>query len=169
MKRFSQWIPILTVIVLIAVLNGYVNWNGKSVPVKSAPIAPVPLVGLDSKLFHLDVTGKTRLVVFWATWCGPCREEIPALMDFHRRFKDRNFEVDAVSLDEGGPSAVKPFVKAFKLPYPVYLATREAADAFGDVSSIPASFLVNSKGEIVRRYVGLQDPKVLEQDIEDLL
>jgi len=118
--------------------------------------------------FRLDeLRGKYVLVDFWATWCAPCVIEIPRLQAAHAKYKDKGFEIVAVSLDEAR-SAVTDFVKARKLPWrQVHNGTSngDLVDAFG-VKTIPATYLIDPKGKIVR--LELRGP-ALDRALEALL
>ncbi len=112
-----------------------------------------------------DFQGKTVLIDFWATWCPPCREEIPEFVDLYHRYKGRGVEIIGISLDKGNAEGVKKFVEEFGIQYPVVIADEEVVHTFGGVRAIPTTFLVNSKGRIVKKYIGLHPGKEFEQDI----
>ncbi|MGH7367409.1 MAG: TlpA disulfide reductase family protein [Candidatus Rokuibacteriota bacterium] len=96
-----------------------------------------------------DLKGKVVFLNFWATWCGPCREEMPAMERLHRAYKDRGLVVLAISLDSRGASVVKPFLKQFKLTFPVGLDPKMAVrDAYG-VWAVPSTFIIDRQGRRV--------------------
>ncbi|MGH7413039.1 MAG: TlpA disulfide reductase family protein [Candidatus Rokuibacteriota bacterium] len=96
-----------------------------------------------------DLKGKVVFLNFWATWCEPCREEMPSMERLHRAYKDRGLVVLAISLDSQGASVVKPFVKQFKLTFPVGLDPRMAVrDAYG-VWAVPSTFIIDRQGRRV--------------------
>jgi thiol-disulfide isomerase/thioredoxin len=169
--RSGRWILYLIAIcaVVIVFAGVYRPESRDPLPKSGKYLPPVPLYSVEGKPVKLDLRGKNRLVVFWATWCGPCRMETPGLKDIYDRYAKSGFEVTGISTDEDGPYAVKPFLQANQIRYPIYLATREATVEFGGVDAIPAGFLVNKRGEVVRRYVGYHDPNELAADIEQLL
>ena len=109
------------------------------------------------------------LLNFWATWCGPCKIEMPWFIDFQRKYKDRGFMVLAVSLDEEGWEVVRPFTTELKPNFPVLLGNDAMAEEFGGVVALPTSFIVNKKGEIVTRHTGLVSKSEYESEIERLL
>ena len=101
--------------------------------------------------------GKYVLVNFWATWCGPCKIEMPSLEALYQRFKNKNFVLLAISNDMFGASIVKPFVKANHLNFTILLDQRlKASNAFG-VTSLPSTFMINPKGEIIGALFGAED------------
>ena len=116
------------------------------------------LKNLEGKEVSLsDFRGKHVLVNFWATWCGPCKIEMPSLEALYQRFKNKNFVMLAISNDMFGATIVKPFVKANKISFPVLLDQRlKASNAFG-VVSLPATFMIDPKGKILGALYGAED------------
>ncbi|MGH9830307.1 MAG: TlpA disulfide reductase family protein, partial [Blastocatellia bacterium] len=112
--------------------------------------------------------GKVVLVTFWATWCPPCREEIPMLIGLESRYKDR-LQIVGVSLDDDPPSEVKQFVQKEGINYPVVMATRKIVAEFGGVPALPTSFVVNQDGNVVQKHVGLYPPTVYDNEVRSLL
>ncbi len=116
---------------------------------------------VDSSSFN----GKVLFVTFFATWCPPCRMEVPELKQLQKNFADGNFSVIAISIDQGGVAGVADFVARKEISYPVVMASYQVTNDFGGIFGIPTSFLVNRNGDIVKRYQGFVDYKVLERDI----
>ncbi len=116
-----------------------------------------------------DYTGKTLLITFFATWCPPCMQEVPALMDLQQQFSKSNFSVVGLSVDQGGPAIVAKLVEKRSINYPVLMADEATARNFGGVVGIPTSFLVNKKGNVVKKYPGYAPHAVLEQDIKEIM
>ena len=110
-----------------------------------------------------DQLGKVVLVNFWATWCGPCREEIPYLVQLAARYPD-HLTVIGVSEDAGGADLVAAFAAQYGVNYPVVMSTPEIKRAFPGVVALPTSFVVDPEGRIVESHVGLISPIVLEQE-----
>ncbi len=116
-----------------------------------------------------DFKGKVVLVDFWATWCGPCKMEIPHLVALHREYRDRGFEVIGIALDNGGAEVVEPFARKNAISYSVVIGNREVATAFGGLTAIPTAFLIDKSGHIVQKFVGYTDRAVFEEQIKQLL
>jgi thiol-disulfide isomerase/thioredoxin len=114
--------------------------------------------------------GKVVLVNFWATWCKPCRIEIPTLSALYRDYKDQGFVVLGISVDSEVP-AIKPFARVMKMNYPVLVGAghEELGDAFGPFIGFPTSVLVKRDGAVCVRQVGLLSRAKLEQQIGALL
>jgi thiol-disulfide isomerase/thioredoxin len=122
-------------------------------------------VVLDSK----KLEGQVLLVTFFATWCPPCIQEIPTFIALQDFYKEKDFSVVAFSVDEGDPAALYKLIEKYGINYPVLLADLEIARAFGGVSGIPVTFLVNRKGEIVKKYLGYVEHDVLEEEIKQMI
>ena len=116
-----------------------------------------------------DFLGQVVLVDFWATWCGPCRMSIPHLIDLYNEYSSRGFTVLGISLDQRGPSVVRPFVSSNNIPYPVVMGDQATVRNFGNVRAIPTAFLVDAEGYIGGRYEGLRDKGFFEKEIQKAL
>jgi peroxiredoxin len=117
-------------------------------PVKDAPDFQVRTP--DDRVLRLgDFKGKVVFLNFWATWCEPCREEMPSMERLHHAYKDRGLVVLAISLDSQGASVVNPFVKKFALTFPVALDPKmEVRERYG-VWAVPSTFIIDRQGKRV--------------------
>jgi thiol-disulfide isomerase/thioredoxin len=116
-----------------------------------------------------DYKGKVVLLNFWATWCGPCKVEIPWFMDFQKAYKDRDFAVVGVSMDEDGWDAVKPYVEQKKMNYRVVLGNDQVSQLFGNVDSLPTTIVIDREGRIASMHIGLVAKATYQKEIEKLL
>lgn len=112
--------------------------------------------------------GKVVLVNFWATWCGPCRAEIPDLIELQQRYKER-LQIIGLTVDEDNPAAVKRFVAESGINYPVGMAPIEVRMKYGGIAALPTSFVLDTEGRVVQKHEGLRDPALYETEIRALL
>jgi len=143
----------------------------KQQPVSSRKAAPdFVLKDAAGKEVRLsDYRGKVVLLDFWATWCGPCRIEIPWFTQMEQQKKDKGFAVLGVSMDDDGWKAVNPFVKEMKINYRVLLGNDEVAKNYGGLDALPTTFLIDRDGKIASVHVGLASRKDFEEGIDELL
>jgi thiol-disulfide isomerase/thioredoxin len=176
-----------TVVALIA-LTIYAD-RATRVKTKAGPVSmssaagkPAPqlkLKDLDGKDVSLsDYKGKVVFLNFWATWCGPCRIEIPWLIEMQAKYASRGFTVVGIAMDEEGKSVVAPFIakerfdvngQQLPMSYPILLGNDEASDKFGGLLGYPTSFLISRDGKIVTRFQGLKSSDELVKAIESQL
>jgi len=182
---------VVLIILTVVVLIGITIYADRATRVSSAgfkhvdaslagkPAPELKLKDLNGKDVALaDFKGKVVFVNFWATWCDPCRVEIPWLIAMQNKYGAKGFTVVGIAMDEEGKSAVAPFldkerfdVDGQKLPmnYPILLGTDEAADKFGGILGYPSSFLISRDGKIVTKFQGLKSEDELLKVIESQL
>jgi cytochrome c biogenesis protein CcmG/thiol:disulfide interchange protein DsbE len=135
---------------------------------KAAP--PFALKDAEGKTVSLeDYKGKVVLLNFWATWCGPCKIEIPWFMDFEQKYKDRGFAVVGVSMDEEGWKVVKPYLAEEKINYRVLLGNDSVGTLYGGVDSLPTTFVIDRDGRIAATHIGLVSKSDYQDEILELL
>lgn len=122
--------------------------------------------GKDIKLS--DHKGKIIIIDFWATWCFPCRRGIPDLVDIQKKYP-KDVVVIGISLDTETIDDVIPFIKHFGINYPIAYGTAEVVYAYGNIESIPTSFIVNQSGKIVDKHIGLMNKSAYINKIAELL
>ena len=123
-----------------------------------------------SKINTASLKGKVTLVNFWATSCTTCVAEMPKVIATYDKFKTKGFDTVAVAMSYDPPAYVANFAESRKLPFGVAIDnTGEIARSFGQVQLTPTSFLINKRGEIVKRYVGAPDFAALHTLVEKLL
>ncbi len=112
------------------------------------------LPDLDGKIVTLeDFRGSVVVVDLWATWCPPCRVEIPVLIDLYEEYQDQGLVVLGVGLDRGGAADLAPFVKSNGITYPILVGGRAVSEAY-KVTGIPTTFIIGRDGRIVAKHVG---------------
>jgi len=149
-----------------------------SAPVKGQKAPNIKMSTLDGKSVSLydlmkNPKGQGRVVImdFWATWCPPCRQEVPHLQKLHDTYADKGLAVVGVSVDRGGAGDVKPFVKENKVTYTILLDSQNQAAPVYGVRGIPATFIIDKKGVIRASYVGFS-PEIaadMEKVVKSLL
>ncbi len=150
--------------ILVATLCSGHSFAAVDMPAFALPTA------LDGKIVKSETfKGKAMLITFFATWCPPCRQEIPVLKKLHRKYGEQGFAVIGLSVDEAGPKVVAKLVKQETINYPVVMADRSTARKFGGIVGIPTSFLVNKEGHVVKKYPGYIPHGMLEKDIKSVL
>jgi cytochrome c biogenesis protein CcmG/thiol:disulfide interchange protein DsbE len=112
------------------------------------------LKSFDGKEITLSqLKGKVVLLDFWATWCGPCKESIPHLIQLYKNYRERGFELVGMNVDKGDREAVHRFVMSMDIPYPVVTAPEDVVRSYR-VTGIPATFLIDKEGKIREKLVG---------------
>ena len=160
--------PVLSVAAIMVVVA-----VGAAIFLSTAPAAAPAsnFVLLDgSKKTTADLQGRVTLVNFWATSCVSCVAEMPKLISTYQKYQGKGYDTLAVAMSYDPPSYVVNFAQTRKLPFPIAIDnTGAVAQAWGEVQLTPTSYLVNKRGQIVKRYVGEPDFAELHQLIEKLL
>ena len=131
-------------------------------------VAELTMDALDGqRLTTSALSGRVTLVNFWATWCGPCREEIPDLVALQDRYPD-HLQVIGVSTDEGDTGKVVSFAAEWDINYPIVMATPEIHREFPGVFALPTTFVLDRQGRIVQTHVGLIPPAIIEAEVRHL-
>ena len=137
-------------------------------PVANLDFTLKDMNGAEVKL--ADLKGKVVLLNFWATWCGPCRLEIPWFVELQETYKDQGLRVVGISVDDP-PEALTPFAKQFKINYPLIVgADREDVQkAYGPIYGVPMTFLIGRNGRICMKHIGPAGKEQFESEIKSLL
>ncbi len=140
-------------------------------PVKDRKPAPdFTLKDSMGRSFKLsDYKGKVVLLNFWATWCGPCKIEIPWFAEFEQKHKDQGFAVLGISMDEEGWEVVRPYLEKTRMNYRVAIGNDTMAQLYGGVDSLPTSFMVDRQGRIASVHVGLVSKSDYQNEITEML
>ena len=118
-----------------------------------------------------DYKGKVVLLNFWATWCMPCRAEMPGMETIWKKYKDQGLVIAAISVDEGSPKRIETFSKLLDLSFPILLDPESEVSDLYKVSNMPTSFLIDRNGKIISRIVGTEEwtsPEAI-QLVEEIL
>ena len=115
-----------------------------------------------------DHRGEVVLINYWASWCGPCRQETPGLIDLAREYRYKGLSIVGVSMDEGGKRAVASFMNEFHMPYPVLMPDLASPSAPA-VEALPTTVLVDRSGRVAKSYVGAVKETIFRADVDQLL
>ena len=130
----------------------------------------VVLADLDGGTLRLsDHRGKVVLLGFWATWCGPCRREVPRLKALDAAYGARGLDIIGLSVDQDGEEVVRAFLREHGVTWPNAVAGEDVIASFGTIDAIPTTFVIDRRGNIAHRFVGLQSEEKLRAAIEPLL
>ena len=161
--------PLVAWLVVAALLSGCSSPRSspKATARRNAP--EFVLADRHGKVAHLsDYRGKVLILDFWATWCGPCRVEIPWFNNLSRTYRDGSLEVLGISMDEKGWQAVDPFVEELKIAYPIVLGNERIAREYG-VGPPPTTFIIDREGRIAAAFAGLVNRRAFEDDVRQIL
>jgi thiol-disulfide isomerase/thioredoxin len=128
------------------------------------------LVSTDGKEINLsDYKGKIVILDFWATWCGPCRRGIPDLVSIQNSYKNKVIVIGISLDDDRTKNDILPFMKEYGVNYPVVYGTSEVVTSYGSIRAIPTSFIIDQKGNIVDKYIGLVSKEIFLNRVKSLL
>ena len=116
-----------------------------------------------------DYKGKVVVLNFWATWCGPCKTEIPWFIDFQKTYGPQGFTVLGVSMDEDGWNAVNPYAASRGINYPIVLGNEEVNMLYGGIEALPTTLVIGRDGRVAFLHAGLIDKSEYEKEIRGLL
>lgn len=137
---------------------------------KNAPAPEWSLRDLSgSTLSSQDLEGKVVVLDFWATWCPPCRVEIPGYIELQNKYKEDGLVIVGVSFDQGGPRVVKRFADQFGINYPIVMGNDKISAAFGGIEAIPTTFIIDRQGRIAFSKVGAMETDQFEEHIQSVL
>jgi peroxiredoxin len=131
---------------------------------KPAPDFTLP--DLAGRMIRLsDFKGRIVLLDFWATWCGPCRREVPDLIEFQKNYAHQGFTVIGIAWDEEGRAVVEPYVRKFGITYPVMVGTPQVSQAYGGIQAFPMVFLIGRDGKVRKTFEGARNKSEFERAI----
>ncbi len=159
MKKYT-WV--LIPLVLFFIVNAKAEMPGMSG--QNYPDAPeFALEDLKgSKISLSDMNGKVVFLNIWATWCGPCKREIPDFIEVYEQYKDKGLEIIGISVDEISPSRVLQFTEKYKINYPVAMTTAKINRDYGPFRAVPVTIIIDKNGKIRHRQIGQVNKKFVE-------
>ena len=180
MKAMKLTVVLLAALTASLLLWGYATAQGGDASTTSAQPKPAAVAAKiapdfslpdpDGKTVRLsDFKGKVVLLDFFATWCPPCRNEIPHFIEMQKQFAAQGFTMLGIAFDAQGATVVKPFARQASVNYPLALGDSQVAQAYGGVDALPTTFLIGRDGRILQTYVGYTDQADFEQAIQSAL
>ena len=168
---------VLVVVGFVVALMLYFGYHQARHGVSSAPritlstIAPdFSLESLDGKTMRLsDLRGKAVLLNFWATWCGPCKIEMPWFVDLQNQYGSQGLQIVGVAMDDASKEDIAKFAKDMGVNYPILIGKDSVGDEYGGVNALPQSFLIARDGKVVDKIVGLRGKSEIEDAIKKAL
>ena len=148
-------VTVLVIILSLKLNESSFKFSNQVAIEDNLPAPDFTFPGLDGKMVRLaDYRGKVVLVNIWATWCKPCVDEMPSMEKLYHKFKGKNFEILAVSIDEPGLKVVAPFMKKLNLTFPALIDSEGAVKAFYGITGVPESFIIDQQGILIKKIVG---------------
>jgi thiol-disulfide isomerase/thioredoxin len=158
----------IAIFVILICVFSFISYCKK--PAKASDLPEIQLKDLNGATVELSqFRGKPVIINFWATWCGPCRFEIPMLNELHKKYSPRGLVIVGISTDEEGASIVKPFMKELPIEYSSLLKGKDTEEKFGGVWALPTTIFFDKNGKQVDKILGVQPREVFEQKIQQML
>ena len=178
MLKRNAFIFVMLVVVIMGMLavGNYLDRSRKHGPVKlvgdvrNVPAPDFELPSLDGRKIKLsDFRGQAVLLNFWATWCSPCKIEMPWFVDVQKQYGKDGLVVLGVAMDDTESAKIAEFTHELGVNYPVLLGTDKVSDDYGDVRALPTTFYIDRNGMIVAKAVGLLGREEVENDVKKAL
>ena len=137
---------------------------------ETGPAPDFSLDSLDGKTTHLsDFRGKAVLLNFWATWCGPCKIEMPWFVDLQKQYGPEGLQIVGVAMDDASKEDIAKFAKEMGVNYPILIGKEAVGDQYGGVPALPESFIITRNGKIMDKIIGLRGKAEIEDIIKQAL
>ncbi len=169
--KFTSLLIIASVAVYAALLSSRATGEPSATFADAGkPALAWTLTDVNGKVIHSsDLKGKVVVLDFWATWCGPCRMEIPGVIALQKQYCSQGLTVIGASVDEGGAAVVKKFADQMGVNYSVGVADDSLQAAFGGIIGLPTTFIIDRQGHLVNKHLGLTDQSDFEAELKPLL
>ena len=169
---------VLIVVAFVVALMLYVGYHNVRRPgtsftqhlTESSPAPDFSLQSLDGKTMRLsDFRGKAVLLNFWATWCGPCKIEMPWFVDLQKQYGSEGLQIVGVAMDDASKEDISKFAKDMGVNYPILIGKESVGDQYGGVPALPETFLIARDGKIMDKIIGLRGKAEIEDAVKKAL
>jgi len=169
---------VLVVVAFVVALMLYVGYHKARRPgasltshlTQSSPAPDFSLVALDGKTMRLsDFRGKAVLLNFWATWCGPCKIEMPWLVDLQKQYGAQGLQIVGVAMDDASKEDIAKFARDMGVNYPILIGKEAVGNDYGGVPALPETFVIARDGKIVDKIIGIRGKAEFEDVIKKAL
>ncbi|HWY02479.1 MAG TPA: TlpA disulfide reductase family protein [Candidatus Acidoferrum sp.] len=169
---------VLVVVAFVVALMLYVGYHKARRPgasltshlTQSSPAPDFSLVALDGKTMRLsDFRGKAVLLNFWATWCGPCKIEMPWLVDLQKQYGAQGLQIVGVAMDDASKEDIAKFASDMGVNYPILIGKEAVGNDYGGVPALPETFVIARDGKIVDKIIGIRGKAEFENVIKKAL
>jgi peroxiredoxin len=172
-KRSPLVLVIVAFVVTLMLYVGYHKARGAGLTshLTTSSVAPdFTLESLDGRSMRLsDLRGKAVLLNFWATWCGPCKIEMPWFVDFQKQYGSQGLQIVGVAMDDASKADIAKFAKDMGVNYPILIGKESVGDQYGGVPALPESFVISRDGKIMDKIIGLRGKAEIEDSIKKAL
>jgi len=175
-RRDPVILIVVAIVISILLVLGIKKAHHSPVPLTPAgkltgqPAPDFALQSLDGKTVKLsDFRGKAVLLNFWATWCEPCKIEMPWFVDFEKKYGSQGLEVLGVAMDDASPSEISSFAQKLGVNYPVLIGKEEVGGQYGGIEYLPSTFYISRDGKILDHVFGLVSRSEIESNIQKAL
>jgi peroxiredoxin len=170
-------LAIIVVVVLVALMLYFAAHQARRTGASSASHNAQPSIAPDFSLESLDggtmrlsdLRGKAVLLNFWATWCGPCKIEMPWFVDLQNQYRAQGLQIVGVAMDDASKADIAKFAKDMGVNYPILIGKEAVGDQYGGVPALPETFLIGRDGKIVDKIIGLRGKSEIEDSIKKAL
>jgi thiol-disulfide isomerase/thioredoxin len=172
-KRDPVVIIVVAMLIAVMLVFSFKRSHRSSQAASAAQMKIAPdftLQSLEGKTVSLsDFRGKPVVLNFWATWCEPCKIEMPWFVDFQKQYGPAGVQFLGVAMDDAGPKEIGEFAASMKVNYPILIGKDTVGDAYGGVQFLPETFYIDRDGKVVDKAFGLKGRGEIEDDIKKIL
>ncbi len=175
MKRSPLALVVVAFVVALMLYFGYhqARRTGAASASRVAKFTVAPDFSLDvlggTTMRLSDLRGKAVLLNFWATWCGPCKIEMPWFVDFQKQYGSQGLQIVGVAMDDASKEDIGKFAKDMGVNYPILIGKEAVGEQYGGVNALPETFLIGRDGKIVDKIIGLEGKAEIEDAIKKAL